>query len=145
MSIFGREIKQASEGVSAVFDSIGGMIDSTFTSQEEKDAALQKLKEAENEITSILVNAATERHKTDMQSDNFMSKNVRPFTLAFILFMLVLLYLMKAIFGVEVSPAYLSVLEEWGGIAIMFYFGSRALEKTGSIATSIGSLIKKRK
>lgn len=144
MGLFGKQIKETSEGVSVVFDSLNGLIDNAFTSKEEKAEALQKLKDAENYIVTLMINAATERHKIDMQSDNKLSKNIRPLTLIFLLGMLAVLFAIKAIWNIEVPDAYLKILESWGGMGIMFYFGSRALEKTGGIASALSGVLKRR-
>jgi hypothetical protein len=72
------------------------------------------------------------RHKSDMASDSWLSKNIRP---------LVLVYLMIAwttfagfsLFAFEVSPEYLVMLKQMLMAAFGFYFVSRGLEKITGI------------
>lgn len=144
MRLFGKNVKDAGEGVGVVFDSITGLVDKAFTSKEEKAEALQQLKEAQNYIESVVITATTERHRVDMNSDNSLSKNIRPLTLIVLLGTLIVLFLLKAIWDIEVSQVYLGVLQEWGGMAIMFYFGSRALEKTTGLAGSLKNVINRK-
>lgn len=74
----------------------------------------------------------TERLKTDMASDSWLSKNIRP---------LVLVYLMAAwtifagfsMYEQEVDPAYVEMLKQMLMAAFGFYFVSRGAEKITQI------------
>jgi hypothetical protein len=144
MSLFGKNIKEAGEGVKEAFSGITDFVDKTFTSKEEKAQILAQINDAENKVFELVQNNISERHKNDMLSDNKLSKNIRPLTLIFLLLLLLTVIVLKTVFVVEVPEAYLEVMNDWGGLAIGFYFGSRAIEKTGGIANAINSVIKRK-
>ena len=70
----------------------------------------------------------TDRLKADMSSDSWMSKNVRPMTLAAILVGYFIFAGMSA-FGYDANESYVSLLGQWGMLIMSFYFGGRTLEK----------------
>ena len=70
----------------------------------------------------------TARHKADMASDSWLSKNIRPATLVFILVVYTIFGLMSA-WEMEVNQPYVELLGQWGMLIMSFYFGGRTLEK----------------
>jgi hypothetical protein len=70
----------------------------------------------------------TERAKNDMASDSWLSKNIRPMTLIFILVVYTVFAMMSA-FGHNANEAYVTLLGQWGMLIMSFYFGGRTLEK----------------
>lgn len=70
----------------------------------------------------------TARHKADMASDSWLSKNIRPATLVFILIVYTAFGLMSA-WQLEVNSPYVELLGQWGMLIMSFYFGGRTLEK----------------
>lgn len=70
----------------------------------------------------------TERAKNDMASDSWLSKNIRPMTLIFILVVYTVFALMSA-FGHNANESYVTLLGQWGMLIMSFYFGGRTLEK----------------
>jgi hypothetical protein len=70
----------------------------------------------------------TKRQQADMASDSWLSKNIRPMTLVFILFTYTTFAMMSA-FEVEVNNNYVELLGQWGMLIMSFYFGGRTLEK----------------
>ena len=70
----------------------------------------------------------TERAKADMASDSWLSKNIRPMTLIFILVVYTVFAMMSA-FGHNANEAYVTLLGQWGMLIMSFYFGGRTLEK----------------
>jgi uncharacterized membrane protein (DUF106 family) len=70
----------------------------------------------------------TERTKADMASDSWLSKNIRPMTLIFILVVYTVFALMSA-FGHNANESYVTLLGQWGMLIMSFYFGGRTLEK----------------
>ena len=70
----------------------------------------------------------TERLKADMASDSWLSKNIRPLTLIFILFAYFTFAMMSA-FDYETRGNYVELLGQWGMLIMSFYFGGRTLEK----------------
>lgn len=68
------------------------------------------------------------RWAADMASDSWLSKNIRPMTLIYIL----TAYLSLALFdgaGFHVAEAYVTLLGQWGMLVMGAYFGGRTLEK----------------
>jgi hypothetical protein len=73
-------------------------------------------------------NNLTDRLKADMGSDSWLSKNIRPMTLIFILVAYSTFAMMSA-FDLETNQAYVELLGQWGMLIMSFYFGGRTLEK----------------
>jgi hypothetical protein len=97
-------------------------------------AAAQKLQEVELEFYKIEQNNLTDRLKADMGSDSWLSKNIRPATLIFLLFAYSG-FAVASIFGFETRGAYVELLGQWGMLVMSFYFGGRTMEK---IADKVG-------
>jgi hypothetical protein len=70
----------------------------------------------------------TKRHEADMASDSWLSKNIRPGTLIFILIVYTVFAMMSA-FGYNANESYVTLLGQWGMLIMSFYFGGRTLEK----------------
>ena len=70
----------------------------------------------------------TKRAEADMRSDSWLSKNIRPMTLIFILMTYTVFGLMSA-WEIEVNQSYVELLGQWGMLIMSFYFGGRTLEK----------------
>jgi len=70
----------------------------------------------------------TKRQEADMASDSTLSKNIRPATLVFILFVYSAFAMMSA-WDIEVNNNYVELLGQWGMLIMSFYFGGRTLEK----------------
>lgn len=136
-----------SSGVNAVIGSVGDIIDSLDTSDEEKLEAKLKLQKEMNRFKEVQIGSIatydeeiTERHKTDMQSDSWLSKNIRPLLLIFLTAATTILgYLTIFTLSTEDLP----ILEPWISLfktllitAFMFYFGSRGYEKIQKIKSN---------
>jgi hypothetical protein len=82
------------------------------------------------EINADIVEAqeVTKRQEADMNSDSWLSKNIRPMTLIVILTGYFVFAMMSA-FGLDANEAYVSLLGQWGMLIMSFYFGGRTLEK----------------
>jgi len=70
----------------------------------------------------------TKRLQADMASDSWLSKNIRPMTLIFILVSYTTFAMMSA-YGINTNEAYVQLLGQWGMLIMSFYFGGRTLEK----------------
>ena len=73
-------------------------------------------------------NNLTDRLKADMGSDSWLSKNIRPMTLIFILAGYFIFAMMSA-FDKDTNERYVELLGQWGMLIMSFYFGGRTLEK----------------
>ena len=63
---------------------VGNVIDNLTTTDEERLAAKQKLQELLEKADQDAQTQVTERWKMDMQSDSFLSKNIRPLVLVYL-------------------------------------------------------------
>jgi hypothetical protein len=70
----------------------------------------------------------TDRWTADMASDSWLSKNVRPMTLVYILTAYLTLAILDG-FGFKISESYVTLLGQWGMLVMGAYFGGRTLEK----------------
>jgi hypothetical protein len=84
---------------------------------------LEETKRIESETTGV-----SDRWKADMGSDSWLSKNVRPMTLIYLLSAYLLLAVLDGI-GFKVSESYVTLLGQWGMLVMSAYFGGRTLEK----------------
>jgi hypothetical protein len=90
--------------------------------------AAAKLQEMELEFYKAEQNNLTERLKADMGSDSWLSKNIRPATLIFLL-LSYSGFAIASIFGHETRGTYVELLGQWGMLVMSFYFGGRTMEK----------------
>ena len=97
-------------------------------------AAAQKLQELELEFYKIEQNNLTARLQADMSSDSWLSKNIRPMVLIFLL-VAYSGFAICSMFDMETRGAYVELLGQWGMLVMSFYFGGRTMEK---IADKVG-------
>ena len=83
---------------------------------------------AELNADNIEAQELTKRQAADMTSDSWLSKNIRPMTLIFILGGYFIFAMMSA-FGNNANEKYVELLGQWGMLVMSFYFGGRTLEK----------------
>lgn len=95
--------------------------------QANPDLAL-KLKEIDTKAFEVETKAVTERWQADMTSDSWLSKNIRPMTLVYILTAYVLFALLDGA-GYKISESYVNLLGQWGMLVMTAYFGGRTIEK----------------
>ena len=88
----------------------------------------QEGKLAELQADNIEAQELTKRHEADMASDSWLSKNIRPMTLIFILLVYTSFAGLSAA-DIEVNNNYVELLGQWGMLIMSFYFGGRTLEK----------------
>jgi hypothetical protein len=83
---------------------------------------------AELAADNVEAQELTKRLQADMGSDSWLSKNIRPMTLIYILTAYLALAVMDAS-GLDISDNFVSLLGQWGMLVMSFYFGGRTLEK----------------
>ena len=127
MSILG---KIFSGGAADLVKGVGGVIDNLHTSKEEKLAAENKIKELISDYETKMEANITDRWKADMNSDSWLSKNVRPMILIFLVVSTVLMIFIDA------GTIQFVVEEKWTDLlqlvlitVIGAYFGGRSFEK----------------
>ena len=73
-----------STGATELVKEVGNVIDDLTTTKEEKLVLKQKLEQMIFDFEAKIQEEVSERWKADMQSDSWLSKNIRPLTLAFL-------------------------------------------------------------
>ena len=119
-----------SSGAGELVKSVGGVIDNLTTSKVEKLEAERKIQDliANHEVE--MEKNITERWKMDMQSDSWLSKNIRPLVLVFLVVSTVLLVFIDAgVISFEVKASWVDLLQLVLITVIGAYFGGRSLEK----------------
>ena len=120
-----------SGGAKDLVEGVGGVIDNLHTSKEEKLAAEQKIKELISSYEIEMEKTITDRWKSDMASDSWLSKNVRPMVLVFLVVSTVLMIFIDAgAISFEVEAKWTDLLQLVLITVIGAYFGGRSLEKT---------------
>ena len=119
-----------SGGAADLVKGVGGVIDNLHTSKEEKLEAERKIKEiiANHEIE--MEKNITSRWEADLKSDSWLSKNVRPLVLVFLIVCTMLLIFIDAgALKFEVKSTWVDLLQLVLITVIGAYFGGRSLEK----------------
>jgi hypothetical protein len=120
-----------SAGATELVKGVGGVLDNLTTSKEEKLAAELKIKELVSEYERDMEKQVTDRWKSDMASDSWLSKNVRPSVLIFLVVSTVLMIFIDAgVITFNVEEKWTSLLQIVLITVIGAYFGGRSLEKT---------------
>jgi hypothetical protein len=119
-----------SSGATELIKGVGGVIDNLHTSKEEKLEAEQKVKELVSSYEIEMEKNITERWKMDMASDSWLSKNIRPLVLIFLVVSTVLLVFIDAgAISFDVKSSWVDLLQLVLITVIGAYFGGRSLEK----------------
>jgi hypothetical protein len=119
-----------SSGATELVKGVGEVVDNLHTSQDEKLAAELKIRELISNYEIEMEKTITDRWSADMNSDSWLSKNIRPMTLAFLVISTVLMIFIDA------GTITFKVEEKWTDLlqlvlitVIGAYFGGRSLEK----------------
>jgi hypothetical protein len=119
----------------AILNIGGKILDKVFPDPVQAEQAKLKLLEMQQtgELAQIAADTAeqqelTKRQQADMASDSWLSKNIRPGTLVFILLVYTTFGIGSA-FNINVHQPYVELLGQWGMLIMSFYFGGRTLEK----------------
>mgnify|MGYP003155529469 FL=1 len=122
--------KVFSAGAGDLIKNVGGVIDNLHTSKEEKLEAERKIKDMIMGYEAEMQKQVTERWKVDMQSDSWLSKNIRPLVLIFLVVSTVLMIFIDAgVIAFEVKDTWVDLLQLVLITVIGAYFGGRSLEK----------------
>ncbi len=123
-----KKIFQAITG--GLLKDIGKVIDNLHTSDEERLEAKRKLQELLEQADKEAQNQVTDRWKYDMQSDSFLSKNIRPLVLVFLTVMFTLLAFTDGnIGGFKVQEQYVPIFQSLLITVYGAYFVGRTWEK----------------
>ena len=121
--------------IGALLDIGGKILDKVFPDPAQAEQAKLKLLEMQQNGELAKLNAdvseqheLTERLKADMGSDSWLSKNIRPMVLIFIL-LAYTGFAIASMFDYETRGNYVELLGNWGMVVMSFYFGGRSAEK----------------
>ena len=92
-----------------------------------QDGELAKMAN-DTKLFEIEHTGVTERWRSDMGSDSWLSKNIRPLALIAI-FVAYFLFTAMSAFGYHAQETYVQLLGQWGQIIFLAYFGGRTVEK----------------
>jgi hypothetical protein len=98
------------------------------------ELGIEKARIEQEELKALLAAQANQednvskRWQADMASDSWLSKNVRPGTLVYLLTAYLVFALLDGA-GYKISESYVSLLGQWGMLVMTAYFGGRTVEK----------------
>ena len=119
-----------SGGAAELVKGVGGVIDNLHTSKEEKLEAERKIKELVANHQVEMEKNITSRWEADLKSDSWLSKNVRPLVLIFLIICTMLLIFIDAgTINFEVKSSWVDLLQLVLITVIGAYFGGRSIEK----------------
>ena len=119
-----------SGGAKDLVEGVGGVIDNLHTSKEEKLEAERKIKEIIANYEVEMEKNITSRWEADLKSDSWLSKNVRPMVLIFLIVCTMLLIFIDAgAIKFNVKDSYIDLLQLVLITVIGAYFGGRSFEK----------------
>jgi hypothetical protein len=119
-----------SGGAAELVKGVGGVIDNLHTSKEEKLEAERKVKELMANYQAEMEKNITSRWEADLKSDSWLSKNVRPLVVIFLIVCTMLLIFIDAgALNFEVKSSWVDLLQLVLITVIGAYFGGRSLEK----------------
>ena len=117
--------------VTNVVNKVMDFVGFKFQTDEEKKQAKSKIQQVIREQIQTAweqeQEQLTERMKLDMTSDSWLSKNVRPLTLVYLMMLFTLAFFR------DVPEQTLQLLQSLLMTVFVFYFGSRTLEKITKI------------
>jgi hypothetical protein len=109
---------------------VGNVIDKLTTTDEERLAAKQKIQELLEKADQDAQTQITERWKVDMQSDSFLSKNIRPLVLIYLTIIFTALSFFDGnIGGFQVAEEYIPIFQSLLITVYGAYFVGRTWEK----------------
>jgi hypothetical protein len=118
------------DGAGQLVESVGGVLDNLSTSKEEKLEAKRKIKELMVNHQVEVEKNVSERWKADMNSDSWLSKNVRPLVLVFtIACTMLLVFIDSGSITFQVEEKWTDLLQLVLITIIGAYFGGRSVEK----------------
>ena len=119
-----------SGGAADLVKNVGGVLDNLTTTKEEKLEAKNKLEQLILNHEAEIQKNVTNRWQADMNSDSWLSKNVRPLVLIFLVISTVLMIFIDA------GTIQFTVEEKWTDLLQLVlitvlgaYFGGRSYEK----------------
>tara|TARA_R100001463_G_scaffold3547_2_gene14316 strand:+ start:1394 stop:1786 length:393 start_codon:yes stop_codon:yes gene_type:complete len=127
MSILGNIF---SSGATELVKGVGDVVDNLTTTEEERLEAKRKIEQMIGDFEVQIQKEVTNRWTQDMNSDSWLSKNIRPLVLIFLVVSTVLLIFIDAgVIEFEVKATWVDLLQLVLITVIGAYFGGRSFEK----------------
>ena len=115
-------------------ETIANVVDKFVHTKEEKAKARLELAKLLESAERTAQQQVTDRHRSDMSSDNWLSKSIRPLIFVFSLVMVTLFAFTDGNVGeFEIQPEYIDLYKLILGAAVSFYFIGRSIEKINKI------------
>ena len=113
-----------------VVDNAEGILDKVITTDKEREEAKAKIKQMLLDSEAKMQEEVTARWKSDMQSDSWLSKSIRPLVLAWLVVCTTLLIFIDAgVIMFKVEDKWVDLLQLVLITVIGAYFGGRSYEK----------------
>ena len=127
-----------SGGVGEAVEKVGGVLDKFITTKEEKAQALNDINKVFLDFEAQMQKEVSSRWNADMASDSWLSKNIRPLTLIFLIVSTILLIFVDAgAIEFVVKDSWVDLLQLVLITVVGAYFGGRSVEKIKN--TDVGS------
>ena len=127
-----------SSGVGDAVEKVGGVLDKFITTKEEKAEALNEINKVFLDAEAKIQAEVSARWNADTASDSWLSKNIRPLVMIFLVVSTVLLIFIDAgIITFAVKESWVDLLQLVLITVIGAYFGGRSVEKIKN--TDVGS------
>jgi len=125
-----KEILKKIFGVDNVANKVGDLVDRFVRTKDEKAQFEKELTEIFIEAEKDMQQNVTERWKSDMTSDSWLSKNVRPLVLLFLIVStIVMIFIDAGAIKFDVQENWVDLLQIVLITVISAYFGGRSFEK----------------
>ena len=119
-----------SRGTKDLVEGVGSVLDNLTTTKEEKLEAKHKMQKLIADYETKMEQNITDRWKSDMNSDSWLSKNVRPLVLIFLVVCtIIMIFIDAGTIAFEVEDKWTDLLQLVLITVIGAYFGGRTMEK----------------
>ena len=119
---------------SGIASKLGNLVDKFVQTKDEKAEFQKQMELIFIKAELDLEKEITERHKYDMQSDSWLSKNIRPLLTIFSLVLYTIFAVSDGNIGeFNIANQYVDLLGQIVIMSLGFYFTSRGIEKTAKI------------
>ena len=127
MGIWG---KIFSSGATELVKEVGSVVDNLTTTDEERAEAKQKLQDMIRGYEAQMQKEVSIRWTQDMNSDSWLSKNIRPMVLIFLVVStVILIFIDGGVISFHVESSWINLLQLTLLTVIGAYFGGRSWEK----------------
>tara|TARA_R110002074_G_scaffold360266_1_gene532968 strand:- start:583 stop:981 length:399 start_codon:yes stop_codon:yes gene_type:complete len=117
-----------------VIKEVGNVIDKLTTTEEEKLVIKKQIQEILEKADNDAQEQVSRRWESDMKSDSFLSKNIRPLVLIYLTFIFTVLSFFDGnVGGFSVAEQYIPIFQSLLITVYGAYFVGRTWEKTKSI------------